>query len=72
MTEIRKGMYWLPQAGILAYLRLVKLLNTFGYYATANTPGLLCHCSHPVTFFLVVNDFGVKQVGKAHAATTPH
>ena len=67
MAEIRKGMYGLPQAGILAYLRLVKHLNSFGYHATANTPGLFRHRSRPVTFSLVVDDFGVKYIGDAHA-----
>ena len=38
--EIRKGMYGLPQAGILANKLLVKRLATFGYYPVEFTPGL--------------------------------
>ena len=67
MAEVRKGMYGLPQAGILAYQRLVKHLNSHGYFATANTPGLFRHRTRPVTFTLVVDDFGVKYVGDQHA-----
>ena len=67
MAEIRKGMYGLPQSGILAYNRLVAHLNNHGYFATANTPGLFRHRTRPVTFTLVVDDFGVKYVGDHHA-----
>jgi hypothetical protein len=36
--ESRKGMYGLPQAGILANQLLVKRLALFGYYPVTNTP----------------------------------
>ncbi len=65
--EIRKGMYGLPQAGILANQRLTKHLATFGYFPTAQTPGLWRHQTRPIAFSLVVDDFGVKYVGRAHA-----
>jgi hypothetical protein len=65
--EIRKGMYGLPQAGILASKRLTTHLATFGYYPTNQTPGLWRHKTRPVTFSLVVDDFGVKYVGRQHA-----
>jgi hypothetical protein len=67
MAEIRKGMYGLPQAGILAYNRLTQHLKAHGYYATANTPGLFRHRTRPITFTLVVDDFGVHYVGQQHA-----
>ena len=67
MAEVRKGMYGLPQGGILAYERLVKHLNAHSYFATANTPGLFRHRTRPVTFSLVVDNFGVKYVGEQHA-----
>jgi hypothetical protein len=38
--EIRKGMYGLEQAGILANRRLTKNLATYGYYPMSRTPGL--------------------------------
>lgn len=65
--EIQKGMYGLPQAGILAHKLLVKRLAKFGYYPVEVTPGLWRHKWRPVTFSLVVDDFGVKYVGKEHA-----
>jgi hypothetical protein len=64
--EIRKGMYGLPQAVILASKRLTKHLVTFGYYRTDQTPGLWLHKTRPITFSLVVDDFGVKYVGRQH------
>ena len=67
MVEIRKGMYGLPQAGILANQRLVAHLLRHGYCATPNTPGLFHHTTRPITFSLVVDDFGVKYVGKHNA-----
>ena len=65
--EIRRGMYGLPQAGILANQLLTKRLEPKGYYQCRHTPGLWRHKWRPVTFSLVVDDFGVKYVGKQHA-----
>jgi hypothetical protein len=65
--KIRKGMYSLPQAGILANQLLVKRLAPFGYYPVTHTPGLWRHKHRPVLFSLVVDNFGVKYVGKEHA-----
>ena len=39
-VEIRKGMYGLPQAGILTNKLLQKNLANFGYYPCKHTPGL--------------------------------
>jgi hypothetical protein len=66
-VEIRKGMYGLPQAGRLANDRLVKFLATHGYHQTTHTHGLFKHETRPVTFSLVVDDFGIKYVGKENA-----
>jgi hypothetical protein len=38
--EIRKGMYGLKQAGILANQLLQTCLAPFGYYPARHTPGL--------------------------------
>jgi hypothetical protein len=65
--EIRKGMYGLPQAGILANKLLTKRLALHGYAPTAHTHGLWRHKTRPIAFTLVVDDFGVKYVGKEHA-----
>jgi hypothetical protein len=65
--EIRKGMPGLKQAGRIANDRLEKHLATFGYTPVPRTPSLYQHASRPVTFSLVVDDFGVKYVGQEHA-----
>lgn len=64
--EIQKGMYGLPQAGILANKLLKERLGKFGYYELPHTPGLWTHTSRPITFTLVVDDFGIKYVGREH------
>jgi hypothetical protein len=67
LFEISKGMYGLPQAGHLAYDQLVAHLAPHGYRPVPRTPGLWKHDTIPVTFCLVVDDFGVKYIGKQHA-----
>ena len=66
-VRIEKGMYGLPQAGLLANKLLSSRLETHGYYQCQFTPGLWRHKWRPVTFSLVVDDFGVKTVGLTHA-----
>ncbi len=39
----------------------------FGYYKCINNPGLWYHVSRPISFTLVVDDFGVKYVRGQHA-----
>jgi hypothetical protein len=65
--EIRKGMYGLPQSGILANTLLRKRLAPEGYIECKHTPGLWRHQSRPITFTLVVDDFGIKTEGLEHA-----
>ena len=65
--EIRRGMYGLPQAGILAKQQLTRFLATYGYAPVRHTPGLWRHKWCPISFCLVVDDFGVKYIGKEHA-----
>eukprot|EP00804_Cyclotella_cryptica_P009712 CCRYP_011255-RA/>CCRYP_011255-RA protein AED:0.38 eAED:0.38 QI:0/-1/0/1/-1/1/1/0/318 len=60
-------MYGLPQAGILANKLLEKRLAKAGYYQCQHTPGLWRHVWRPITFCLVVDDFGIKTVGLKHA-----
>jgi hypothetical protein len=64
--EIRKGMYGLKQAGLLANHLLQTRLAPFGYYPARHTPGLWLHKTWPIAFSLVVDDFAVKYVGKQH------
>ncbi len=61
------GMYGLPQSGLIANELLEKRLNEHGYRQSKLVPGLWQHNTHPIQFFLVVDDFGVKYVGKEHA-----
>ncbi len=58
--EMRRAVWGLPQAGILTNKPLRWKLAPFGYFEHANTPGLWYHVSRPITFTLVVDDFGVK------------
>ncbi len=65
--EIQKGMYGLPQAGIIAQQLLDERLQKHGYHQSQMTPGLWKHDTHPISFSLVVNNFGVKYVGEENA-----
>jgi hypothetical protein len=65
--EIQKGMYGLPQAGILTNKLLQRNLANDGYRPTQHTHGLWTHDTRPISFSLVVDDFGVKYVGCEHA-----
>lgn len=66
-AEIRKGMYGLPQAGILANKLLKARLEPHGYTECTHTPGLWRHTTRPIMFALVVDDFTVQYTGKEHA-----
>jgi hypothetical protein len=65
--EIRKGMYGLPQAGILANKKLTKHLAPYGYVPTKSTPSLWKHHTNQIAFSLVVNNFGIKYTNIANA-----
>jgi hypothetical protein len=65
--EIRKGMYGLKQAVLLANQLLQTRLAPFVYYPARHTPGLWLHKTRPISFTLVVDDFAVKYVAKQHA-----
>ena len=64
---VSRGMYGLPQAGLLANELLEKRLNKAGYHQSKYVPGLWSHEWRPIQFTLVVDDFGVKYVGEEHA-----
>ena len=66
-VEVSKGMYGLPQAGLLANEHLERKLRPFGYRQSTRIPGLWRHLWRPIQFTLVVDDFGVKYVGEEHA-----
>ncbi len=63
--EMQRAVYGPLQVGILANKRLCRKLAPFGYYKCVNTPGLWYHETRPITFTLIVDDFGVKYVDKA-------
>jgi hypothetical protein len=65
--EIQKGMFRLPQAGILSNELLQGNLANDGYWPTQHTHGLWNHDTCPISLSLVVDDFGAKYVGREHA-----
>jgi hypothetical protein len=65
--KIQKGMYGLPHAGILANELLQRNIAKDGYRPTKHTHGLWKHDTRPISFLIVVDDFGVKYVGREHA-----
>ena len=64
LGEIRKEMYGLPQAGRLAYDKLVAHLYKGCYLPIKHTPSLFHHKTRAVTFCLIVDDFGIKHIHK--------
>ena len=62
--EINKGLYGLPQSVNLANDRLIKELSVKRFEPTNHTPGLWKQKTRPVTFALVVDDFGIKYIHK--------
>ena len=66
-AEIKRGMYGLPQAGLIAQQLLEKILNKKGYHKNDITPGLWKQKWRPICDSLWVDDFGVKYFGKYHA-----
>ena len=58
MIEIWKGMYGLPQAGILTNKQLQTHLKKYGYQQTS-TKELYKHNKCDISFTLVVDDFGI-------------
>jgi hypothetical protein len=65
--ENQKGVYGLPQAGILANELLQQRLSLDGYHPTKHTHGLFKHKTRPVLFSLLVDDFGMKYIGRDNA-----
>jgi hypothetical protein len=65
--KICQGMYGLLQAGIIAQELLEKRLKAHGYNHSKTMPGLWTHKWHPITFSLIVDNFGVKYIGEEHA-----
>jgi hypothetical protein len=64
-TEVRKGMYRLPQAGRLANEKLRTFLKPHGYVPCNVTPGLWKCLHNNLMFTLVVDDFGVRYTKRS-------
>jgi hypothetical protein len=64
--EMHRGMYSLPQAGILANKLLQDSHAEFDYYKAATTPRLWHYKWRPVMFALIVDDFAIQYVGDSH------
>ena len=58
--EIHRGIYGLKQEGKIANDQLKEQLVPQGYRPCQNTPGLWKHDNKPITFSLIVEDFGVR------------
>ena len=67
LFRIDKGMYGLPQAGLLAKTELTAHLAAGGYHEDPLVPCLFTHVSNGVKFSLVVDDFGVSYTDPAGA-----
>ena len=65
-------MYGLPQAGILAQELLEKRLLTAEYVQSTITPGYWKHNWRPISFTLVVDNFGVKNRDTQHKHKRKH
>jgi hypothetical protein len=63
----KHSMNGLPQAGLLVKKLLEKHLIKHRYQQSKLVSGLWKHNTRPIQFTLVVNDFGIKYVGKEHA-----
>ena len=62
-----RGMYGLPHTGIIAHKLIEERLKKHGYSQSDKTPGFWKHDTRLISFTLIVDDFGVKYVGKKHA-----
>ncbi len=64
--KVQRGMYGHPQAGIIAKELVEAHLLKAGYTQSKITPGYWKHTWQPISFTLVVDDFGVKYSSKEH------
>ena len=60
-------MYVRPQAGLLAYIAVIKHLKLHSYTRVGFTSGLFRRATRDTLFSLVVDDFGVKYTAKNDA-----
>ncbi len=60
-------MYGLPQVGIIAQELLAQRLKGHSYIQSKSTPGLWMHEWCPITFSLLINNFGATCIREDHA-----
>jgi hypothetical protein len=60
--KLRRAVWGLPQAGILANKQRQWKMAPFGYHECMNTPGLWYHDTCPIVFTLVADSFGIKYI----------
>ena len=60
LWEVLKGLYGMPQAGLLAQKDLNRLLTSHGYLVSSTTPGLYTHVTRKIKFVVWVDDFLIK------------
>ena len=60
-------MYGLPNVGIIAQKLLKEGPKKHGYKQNDQTPDFRKHDTHPISFTLIVDDFGMKYIKKEHA-----
>ena len=65
-VKIQRGMYGLPQAGLLAKKLLECWLNKYGFFQSIIILGLWTYTAMPIQSTLVVDDFRVKYVREEH------
>jgi hypothetical protein len=62
--KMQRAVWGLSQAGILPNKLLRKRLAPHGYYKCKQMPGLWKHATRPISFTLVVDNFGMKYANK--------
>ena len=65
--ETRKGIPGLKQSRRIVNDRLQLYLYKFGYAPVVRTPSLWKHATKNIIFSLIIDDFGVRYVGKNNA-----
>jgi hypothetical protein len=64
--KVQQGMYHLPQTDIIAQDLLTKQLHKAGYQQSKVTPRYWCHDLRPISFTLVIDNFGMKYINKTN------
>ena len=63
-VRIKGALYGLKESGRIANEDITDHLARHGYQESKVTPGLFKHYTRPISFTLVVDDFGIKWINK--------